>query len=136
MTPEQKARQDVLDHTLHGQLHYYYIEVAKLKQSEHMMYDPQGNTAFITIAFNRPVNPDLLPDDASSSDLSVALASASSAIMPDVEGDEHGVIGAAETVPHGVQAVAAAMLLASLQGAMVDIMSAAQRLVLKHRSMN
>jgi hypothetical protein len=135
MTPEQEAWQQVLDETLAAQLHHYYKEVAKIK-GEAMMYDPQGNTAFITIAFNHPVNPDLLPDDASSSDLSVALASASSAIMPDIHANEHGIIGAAETVPHGVQAVAAAMLLSSLQGAMVQVMSAAQQLVLKHRSMN
>ena len=132
---EKKAWQQVLDETLRDQLHHYYSEVQKMRGDD-MMYDPTGNVAFVTIAFCRPNDVSLLPEDATPSDRKVALGSASSAIMPEIHGNEDGVIGPPETIPHGVQAVAAAMLLSSLQGAMVQIMAASQSMVLKNRSMN
>ena len=128
------AWMQVLDESLHAQLHHHYTEMQKMKPE--MVYDSTGPSCFVVIAFNHPLE---VPDDMSfidSDDKLVAIASASSAIMPEVKPDETGVIGPHETIKHGVQAVAAAMLLSSLQnGAILETMKMAQGVILKQRKM-
>ena len=135
MNEGQKAWKQVLDETLHAQLHHHYVEQQKMKPDE-MVWDRDGPSCFVVIGFNHPLDVPVDMSDLTESDKAVAIASASSAIMPAVTPDEFGVIGPHETIKHGVQAVAAAMLLSSLQnGAILDTMKMSQGVMLKQRKL-
>jgi hypothetical protein len=122
-----------LEEAVQAQLHHYFIEVQKIRGMENMMYDPTGRTAFVVVAFNNVQDHDMLPEEAPEDDKKVAISSSSACIMPEVQPNmETQTIGPHETIKHGVQAVAAAMLLSSLQrGAVQETMAMAQSVVLR-----
>lgn len=130
---EKLERIKELEAELHEQLHAHYVEVQKVHGDSAMMYDKGGESAFIVIGFNHPVNPALLPEDVDSNDKLAAIGAVSSLIAPYVTPDANGVIGVTEALPHGIQAVAASALLGSIQqGALMDTMGNAQQLVIKN----
>ncbi len=135
-TDEQRVSLHLLDETLHAQLHHYFSEVNKLRGPD-VMYDPTGKSAFVVVGFNHPLDSAILGDKATDDDKAVAIGSVAIACMPEVKPHpENQTIGPHETIPHGVQAVAATMLLSAMQkGAAYECMGMAQSVILKHRRM-
>ena len=51
-------------------------EIGQLAEAdERMLFDSAGNTAFVVVAFNHPVDDDMFPADASADDKRAALIS-------------------------------------------------------------
>lgn len=133
MTVREDVRLDLLkeqEGIIHAQLHEYYTNCAKINAPD-MMYDESGATSFVVVAFNRVQSADLLPEDAEEIDKLAAVACATNMVAPDVTANEQGSVGPDETIPVGVHAAAASILLSSIQnGAVVACMKQAQGLVL------
>ena len=135
-SPAQRVELQILDETLFTQLHHYFTQVQKMRSVD-MMYDAGGKSAFVIIGFNHPTDPKVLGDDATANDKAVAIGSVAIACMPEVQAHpETQTIGPHETICHGVQAVAASMLLSSMQkGAVYECMGMAQKVIMKNRRM-
>ena len=129
-----------LEKSLFAALQHYYTEVRKV-DAEAKMYDPTGAQGFVVVAFNNVKDEALLlPEDSeielTAQDRAVAISSSSIAVMPYVQPNDEGTIGPQETIKHGVQAVATAMLLSNLQAnAIFQTMKMAQQVIIKQRSL-
>ena len=139
LTPEQLCQLQALDEALYAQLDHHFTQVKAIKNQHgaDMVYDPTGPSAFVIVGFNHPVSLDGVPEGVTADDMAVAIASVSIACMPEVHADPvTNTIGPAEAAPHGVQAVAAGMLLSSLQqGAVYETMAMAQSEIIRRRRM-
>ena len=136
-----KARQHELERALFDALRHYYTEVRKF-DDEAKMYDPDGKAAFVVVAFNNVKDEALLLDgkvsdiELTAEDRAVAISYSSIAVMPYVTPNEDKQIGPPETIQHGVQAVACAMLLSSIQAdAVFQTMAMAQQVIIRKRGM-
>ncbi|RLC12027.1 MAG: hypothetical protein DRI24_17930 [Deltaproteobacteria bacterium] len=145
MTVDQNQLElDKLDKAMHATLEHYFAATKALKSKAMEGYDPGGKTAFVLVAFNHPnesgIEERLGPEEAAkftAEDRAVAVSASTTVLMPEViPNAETGTIGPPETMRHGVQAAAAAMLLSSLQnGAVYECCTMAQSAIARQRRM-
>lgn len=122
-----------LEVDLHATLHQYFVDNRKINGSS-TVYDEAGPSSFVVVAFNHIVSEEILPADADEQDKCVAVACVTNMISPDVVAGPNSTIGPDQTLPVGIHAASAAILLSAVQnGAVTEAMKRAQSEVITYK---
>ena len=99
-------------------------------------YDVTGASGFLIVCFNKYTERgDKLEANSTAEDKLVAMASSTYISLPYVEGNESGALGPQETLRHGIQAVATAMMGTAMQQTVLRaIIQHAQQFMIETRN--